>query len=228
MFDKLRKKLYFDKLNILFDIGLRDGKIVPIEEEIYEEMNKTIIACLPVGLRIKYRDQMFAEGTCYERSLYMFLALDDAILVRGDNKDLEYNYGPGHEGHGWVELGNYVYDPSLGLRFDKEYYYKLYQCTNVKKYDKATYMAVNKDFVDSHVSVDYDEFKPGGKRRLELGILIFQVKEMAKLTNNQSLLNDLQEYLDAVEYDEDQIREERWAAIEEMFKSDLSCFSGKK
>ena len=38
MFDKLRKKLYFDKLNVLFDIGLRDGKIVPLDDGIIEKM----------------------------------------------------------------------------------------------------------------------------------------------------------------------------------------------
>jgi hypothetical protein len=228
MFDKLRKKLYFDKLNVLFDIGLRDGKIVPLDDGIIDKMNDTIIACLPVSIWIKHAKDLFAQGTCYDRSLYMFLALDDAILVRGDNKDLEYNYGPGHEGHGWIELGDYVYEPSLGYRFDKDYYYKLYKCSNLRKCDRSTYDKQHADFISKYVSTDYSDFKPGGKRRLELGILIFQIVEGAKLTNNQALLDDLQKYLDAVEYDEDQIQEERWAAIEEMAKSDLSCFVGKK
>lgn len=228
MFDKLRKKLYFDKLNVMFDMGLRDGKIVPLDDGIIDKMNDTIIACLPVSIWIKHAKELFAQGTCYDRSLYMFLALDDAILVRGDNKDLEYNYGPGHEGHGWIELGDYVYEPSLGYRFDKDYYYKLYKCTNLRKCDRPTYDKQHADFISKYVSTDYSDFKPGGKRRLELGILIFQIVEGAKLSGNQALLDDLQKYLDAVEYDEEQIRQERWAAIEEMAKSDLSMFIGKK
>ena len=101
-------------------------------------MSNTIIACFPVSFYIKHSNHMFAQGTCYDRSLYMFLALDDAILVRGNNKDLEYNYGKGDEGHGWVEVGNYVYDPSLMVKFDKDTYYALYRCSNVSKIDKKT------------------------------------------------------------------------------------------
>ena len=40
--------------------------------------------------------------------------------------DIQYNYGKGHEGHGWVEVGDFVYDPSLMLKFDKETYYSYY------------------------------------------------------------------------------------------------------
>ena len=87
-------------------------------------MSDTIIACLPVSLYIKHSKHLFPIGTCYDRSLYMFLALDDALLVRGNNKDLEYNYGKGHGGHGWIERGNYVYDPSLMLKFDRDTYYE--------------------------------------------------------------------------------------------------------
>ena len=75
-----------------------------------------------------------------------------------------------------------------------------------------------------HVSRDFNEFRPGGKRRLELGILIFQILNNAKLSNNEELLSDLQVYLDKIQYDADQIHEERMAAVEEMMKSDLSAF----
>lgn len=221
MFKKLRKKLFFEKLNVMFNIGLRDGKIVPIEEELYEEMNKTIIACLPVGTRIKYADQLFAQGTCYERSLYMFLALDNAILVRGNNKDLEYNYGKGHEGHGWVELGDYVYDPSLGYRFDKELYYKLYGSSDLAKCDKETYLKEHSDFVDKYVSTDLNDFRPGGKRRLDLGIIIYQTMVGANLSNNESLLTDLQSFLDNIQYDPSQIKKEREESMDLIFSKVL-------
>ena len=106
----------------------------------------------------------------------MFLALDDAYLVRGDDKVLEYKYGKGHEGHGWVEVGDVVYDPSLMLKFDKDTYYNLYGITNTKKYDKKTYLEQHSDFVEQHVSHDINDFRPGGKRRLELGVLIIQLR----------------------------------------------------
>ena len=225
MFNELRKKLYFDKLEVMYQIGLRDGLIVPIEEEIYEQMNSTIIATLPVGFRIKHGNKMFALGTCYERSLYMFLALgDDAVLVRGNNKDLALNYGRGHEGHGWVEVGDYVYDPSVGYRYDKEYYYKLFKCSKVFKTPKQKYVLEHSDFIKKYVTTDLNEFRPGGKRRLELGIIIFQIQESARLTNDEALLKDLNEFLESVEYDPVQIRNQRNAEIEEMMKNDMDSF----
>ena len=87
--DKLLKKLYFKRTELLFDKAFNEGKITEFDEEIYEKMEGTIVSCLPVSLYIKYSKYLFPEGTCYDRSLYMFLALDDALLVRGNNKDLE-------------------------------------------------------------------------------------------------------------------------------------------
>ena len=162
--NNLKKKLYFTRLNILFNKGLRQGKITKFDEEIYEKMSNTIIACLPVSLYIKYSKYLFAQGTCYDRSLYMFLALEEALLVRGDNKDLEYNYGKNNAGHGWIEIGNYVYDPSLMLKFDKDTYYSLYNCSNVKKIDKK-YIKANYKF---------DEFWKDTKNVFEIHNLAYQ------------------------------------------------------
>lgn len=215
---KLIKKLYFKRLEMLFNKGLNEGKITEFDEEIYEKMDGTIISCLPVSLYIKYSKYLFPQGTCYDRSLYMFLALDDAFLVRGNNKDLEINNGKGHGGHGWVEVGNYVYDPSLMLRFDKDLYYKLYGCSNVRKIDKNTYLEEFKNFVEQHVSTDFDEFKPGGKRRLELGVLITQVKALSNFLDDEDFKRELNEYLSYIEYDEKQIQEERYKVLKKMFE----------
>ena len=225
--DSLKKKLYFTRLNILFNKGLKEGKITRFDEEIFDKMSNTIIACLPVSLYIKYSNHLFAQGTCYDRSLYMFLALNDALLVRGDNKDLEYNYGKGHEGHGWVEIGDYVYDPSLMLKFDKDTYYSIYGCSNVKKIDKQNYLLQHQDFVDEHVSTDYAEFKPNGKRRLELGVLIFQIRVLSEILGDEQFTKDFNDYLTLIEYDENQIREERENAIQKILtdKSAMAVIS---
>lgn len=230
MLDELKKKLYFAKFKILGTKMEQEGRITPFDEEIYEKMEKTIVACFPVSFHIRYSKHMFALGTCYDRSLFMFLALDDAVLVRGNNKDLEYNYGRGHGGHGWIEVGDYVYDPSIMLRFEKDVYYKLYECTDVVKIDKETYVRENKDFVDLVACTDYDEFRPGGKRRLELGILVLQIRAIAELAKDDEFSKALAEYLDCIQYDEKQIQEERNRAIEEILRGegDLGIVSGSK
>ena len=179
MIDKinnLKKKIFFKRFKILFVKALDDGKITKFDNEIYTKMNDTIIACLPVSLHIKYSNYLFPDHTCYDRSIYMFLALDDALLVRGKTKSLEYRYCSEESGHGWVEIGNFVYDPSLMLKFDKNIYYSLYWCSDVTKTDKKTYLSQHKEFFDSYVSHDIDDFKPGGKRRLDLSLLSIQLK----------------------------------------------------
>lgn len=230
MFDELKKKLFFAKFKVLSAKASRERTIMEFDDEIFEKMKNTIIACFPVSFYIKHSNNMFALGTCYDRSLYMFLALDDAVLVRGKNKDLEYNYGKGHGGHGWVEVGDYVYDPSIMLKLKKDVYYQLYGTSDLMKVDKETYLREHKDFVDLVVSNDFNEFKPGGKRRLELGILVIQVLAMADMINNPEFTKDLNEYLELIEYDADQIQQERNKAIEEILhrKDALEVASGNK
>ena len=228
MLEDLKKKLFFTKFEILWKKAVKEGKITNFEDEIYDEMSDTIIACLPVSLYIKHSKHLFPIGTCYDRSLYMFLALDDALLVRGKNKDLEYNYGKGHEGHGWIERGNYVYDPSLMLKFDRDTYYELYGSSDISRCDKETYLREHKDFVDQHVSHSLDDFKPGGDRRLELGILIIQLRTLSNLIDDEEFSNELEDYLDAIEYDEGQIQREREIAIQKILsdKKAMARISG--
>ena len=216
--DKIKNKLYFKRLELLFNKAVNEGKITEFDQEIYDLMDGTIIACLPVSLYIKYSKYLFPEGTCYDRSLYMFLALDNAVLVRGNNKDLEVRYGKGHGGHGWIEIGDYVYDPSLMLKFDKATYYKIYGCSDVRKTDKATYEKEHKEFIDDNVSNDFNDYKPGGSKRLQLGVLIMQVKALSTFIGDDNFTRELNEYLSFIEYDEKQIQEEREKALRKMFE----------
>ena len=114
------------------------------------------------------------------------------------------------------------------LRFEKDVYYKLYGCSDVHKIDKATYAAKNQKLIDDNVCTDFNEFKSGGKRRLELGILVRQVITGAELSNNQKLLKDLDTYLSKVEYDEEQIESQRRKEIDEMLRTEgaLDVISG--
>ena len=200
-----------------------------LECQIFDKMNGTIIACLPASLYIKYSNYLFDNGTCYDRSLYMFLALDDALLVRGNNKYLEYSHGKGHEGHGWVEIGDYVYDPSLMLKFDKDIYYSLYECSNVTKTNKDEYYLEHSDFVNAYVSYDYNDFMPNGNRRLDLGILIYQIKVLSEMIGDISFIDDINNYLTKIKYNEDDITMERHAVLKKILNDDtkLSVISGK-
>lgn len=206
---EFKKKMFFKKFDYLLSKSYKNGKITKFDDEIYDKMSTTIISCLPVSLHIKYSDYLFPDGTCYQRSLYMFLALDDALLVRGKTKSLEYRFGLEEAGHGWVEIGNYVYDPSLMLKFDKGIYYSLYGCSDISKIDKETYMKENKEFIGFSLTNDLDEFRPNGKNRLDLGLIVYQLKVLSNMLNDSEFTKDLNDYLDLVQYDEEQIYQEQ-------------------
>lgn len=63
----------------------------------------------------------------------MFLSFPNAVLVCGDNKDLELRYGKEKAEHYWIEMDSYCYDPTLLLRFKKETYYDIFIPSNVFK-----------------------------------------------------------------------------------------------
>ena len=214
---ELKKKMFFKKFDYLLSKSYKNGKITKFDDEIYNKMSTTIISCLPVSLHIKYSNYLFPKGTCYQRSLYMFLALDNALLVRGKTKSLEYRFGLEEAGHGWVEIGDFVYDPSLMLKFDKDVYYSLYGCSDVSKIDKETYMKEHKDFMCCSLSYDLDEFRPNGKSRLDLGLIAYQLKVLSDMLNDSEFTKDLNDYLDLVQYDEKQIYQEQNRIMKRIF-----------
>lgn len=229
MFDNLKKILYFSKLDLLGQKGLKDGSLLPFDEAFYEKMSHTYIGCIPVSMYIKYLGPRLYEeyigalpGKCNDRSLYMFFCFDEALLVRGDSKDLEYIYGKedGSPGHGWIEIGNYVYEPELLLKFKKDIFYKMYCPVNVHKYTKEDYIRENKEFYEEITSTTLKDFQPGGRKRIKLGLEIPLLEKIANNSNNFEFKKELCNYLDSIQYDEKQVFEEMNEAFQKSFKEE--------
>lgn len=64
-----------------------------------------------------------------------------------------------------LELGNFVYDSTVMLKFDKNIYYALYKCSNVEKINKEDYLKASRDFVKQSVSYDIKDFLPNWRKR---------------------------------------------------------------
>lgn len=216
MFDNIKKKLYFTKADALLNEGIKKGKIVPFDDDFYKQLKKTIIYGLPVSMYIKYLKPILPPGKCYDRSLYMFLCFDDAVLVRADIKDLELKYGKEDAGHGWMELGNYVYDPTMLMRFDKDLYYKIHQPTNIDKSTKEEFCSHEeaKKFYEDIRNTTIEDLKPYGRKRIDLSSVIPLIYGVAQGSNNSEFLSDLDEFLSLIEYDEEEINNE----LNEKFK----------
>ena len=221
MINPIKKKLYFSKVDKLMIKGLKEGTIVPFEDNIYNDMKNTYIHGLPVSIRIKYLKPNLPPGKCYDRSTYIFLCLDDALLVRGDNKDLELRFGKDNAGHGWVETEDYVYDPTLNMRFNKEVYYEMYEPTDVRRYTKDDYCKAsdtNRKLYEDAKKVTPEDLKPYGRKRLELLEIIPLVQSIANMSENQKFISELDEYLKLIDYEEKEVYEELDEKLKQALK----------
>ena len=205
MFDNIKKEIYFKKMDLLFHKGLFEEKIVPFDDKFYERMSHTYFGCIPVSMHIKYLKPLDSPGKCKERSLFMFCCFDDALLVRANIKDLELRFGKEYAGHGWIEIGDYVYDPSLTLRFDKDLYYKIYNPSNIYKYTKKEYRETNKKYYDMIKNTTISDFQPGGSKRTDLCTVIPLIRQIAEYSCDENFKKDLDEYLSLIQYDEKQV-----------------------
>lgn len=210
MFDTLRKILYFKKLDILWYRGVKEKRIVPFDEGFYEKMSRTYFGCLPVSMNIKYLKSITSPGKCFDRSLMMFCCFDNALLVNADIKSLELNGGKDNAWHYWIEIGDYVYDPTIRQRIDKDLYYEMYQPTNVSKCTKEEYCKdeVGRELYDDITKTTIDDYLPNGKKRYELMAIIPLVVGIAEMTGNVEFMTELNEWLSLIQYDTKAIKEE--------------------
>ena len=206
MLENLKKKLYFIKHDLLINEGIKNGDIMPFEEDLYERLSKIYFNGYPMSLQIKYLKPQFGPGQCQDRSLFITMGFDDALWVSGDNKDLEYNFGKKNAWHFWVEHNGWVYDPTLLYKFKKEVYYKIYDPTNLIYRNPEDYK--KSELYLPIVNTTIDDLKPGGKERYHLCVSIPFIQGIAEMSGNQDFIDELNEYLELIEYDYQQISDE--------------------
>lgn len=225
MLENLKGQLYLHRKQILLDKGYKEGKIVYFDDELYSKMNNAFCYCIPVSMYIKYLKPLDGMlGKCFDRSIYMFFCFDDALFVCGDSKDLEVRYGKRLSRHGWVEMGDYVYDPSMLLRFEKDLYYKIYMPKNITKLSKEQYCS-SEDSIELYNDVrntSIEDFRPHGKKRLELFNKMPLLKSAAEMLGRDDFIRDLYEYLELIQYDEEQLLEEFNSKIEQVCKTKMA------
>lgn len=225
MIELIKNKIYYQKMKLLLIKGQNEGKIVPFDDEFYGKMKNIYFNCLPISMHIKYLRPILPPGKCYDRSLLMFFCFDNALLVRGNQKDLEIRFGKASSGHGWIEIDDYVYDPSLLLRFDRKLYYKMYEVSNVHKCSKEQYIQESNDFYNEVKSTTINDFLPGGKQRTNLIVTIPLIREISRLSNNNEFQKEVEEFLKIIQYDEEQISDEIDKKIFEILKKPNKKFS---
>ena len=216
---RLRDKLYFKKLKLLFVSGVQKGKIVPFDDEYYQELNQTIFTYCPVGLDIQYLKPKVRPGKCYDRSLKMFMAMKDSFLVRGSLEYFRLKGDHDVENHGWVERDGYVSDPTFLHRFEKDYYYKMFKVTGVHKCTHEEYCELseqNKELYQKVKSTTREKMRTDLFCRTELLAVVPLLQGIAE--HNEAFQKEFNIYLKEINYDEEQISEELTSELQKLMK----------
>lgn len=202
---QLRCEMNTNRLVRIGADGLRSGKITDFNEDFYAKMSHTFFQGIPISMIIKYfaPNENAREGKCFERSLLMFLCFDNALLVRGDSINIELTHGKGQGRHGWIEIGDDVYDPTTLWKYQKDLYYKMIKATNIEKmtYEEYTQQDERLQNLCAEVkSTTIADFQPNGRRRTQLLHRIPEIKTTPEYRNNPEFQKDLDDYLKLVQY----------------------------
>lgn len=203
MFDNLKKKLFFMRLRILQDQGVRDGELRLFEKELYEKLDNVYYEGIPLSLYFKYSLlTMTTDLQFEEKSLLLTMGFDDAKLVCGNLKNLELLHGKSGAKHYWVENDGWVYDTAFLYKFKKELYYKMYMPSDVKCCSKDQYSKIK--WYQDIVNTKLEDLMPDGKYRSRLLILPSAKKVAdyeAEVEEDDTFLRELNTHLETIQYD---------------------------
>ena len=206
MTSSLSKKLYFIRRDLLINQGLKNATIVSFDNDLYERLSKVYFAGIPVSINIRYLKPFIRQGHCDDRSLFITMGFENAVLVKGYQKGLELKFGKENSWHYWVEDDGWVYDPTLLYKFKKELYYKIYEPSDVKYFNADEYK--NHQIYHEVINTTIDDLRPGGKNTHHLLMSLPLIYGIAKMSNDANFMNELNAHLQMVEWDYEQAEEQ--------------------
>ncbi|MBE5735201.1 MAG: hypothetical protein E7361_02005 [Clostridiales bacterium] len=115
--------------DFMMDYGVKHGKIFPYPDELFDRLRPYNFGGFPASITLFVNEM--CNGHCYDRARLMQLPFDDAVVVHADIESLRITAGKDYAGHGFVETGyfgggrKWVIDTSIGLIYDKDYYYMM-------------------------------------------------------------------------------------------------------
>lgn len=93
---------------------------------------------IPVSLIVLCFD--ICNTNCYPTAINLTRGMNHFKLIYGDISIYPKQDYPNHS---WVEKDGYVYDPTDGFKYEKDFYYKLYEPQITKVYDENTCQKYN-------------------------------------------------------------------------------------
>lgn len=175
--------------NVEFRKAKEEGKILPYEDELIEQLRNYNIKGVPLSILVLCFDA--CNKNCYAISVHLTIGMGEFKLVHGD-----VNIYPkcDYPNHSWVERNGYVYDPTDGFRYEKDLYYKIYQPKVVDVYDEHTcknykfYQDVIKEYDEANISflsifLQYLEEQESIEPTINHNLLLEEIKNVKEKYN---------------------------------------------
>ena len=111
-----------EELNDAFDKGL----ISYYEQELIDKLRTITFNGLPASVVVL--SFPVRNGNCYATSVLLTKGMQSFKLVHGNVSEYPLNFN--YPNHSWVEKDGYVYDPTDGCKYEKEFYYPVTTITS--------------------------------------------------------------------------------------------------
>lgn len=145
------KERYSKQKNKKISQGYKKGLIHTYPDALFDRLRPYSVGGFPASIMLFVIE--LCNGKCYDRAMLMQLALENCRVVHGDIEELRIMAGEEYAEHAFVETKDfgenktYVIDTSIGLIFEKNYYYKMQKVKVNKVFSKEKCME-NPDIKD--------------------------------------------------------------------------------
>lgn len=125
--------------------GFKHKLVFQYPESLFDALRPYNLGGFPASITLLINE--LCNGKCYDRARLMSLAFSDSVIVHANIETLRITAGEEHSEHAFVETkefgGNktWVIDTSIGLIYDKRFYYFLEKPTINRTFTKEETMA---------------------------------------------------------------------------------------
>lgn len=197
--------------------GHKKGLVYKYPDILFDYLRPYVLGGVPASITLFVNE--LCNGKCYDRAELMSLAFDDAIIVHGDVKGLKELDSESNPEHAFVitkEFGSnkeWVVDTSVGLIFDKDYYYKIEEVKENKRFLKQDIMKFGgeiKSAIAGSFNFENDKFV--------LPLVLPKIEKVVKTSNHIGTVMYRDKILQEIELFKEKIN---YSAIEKEIEEDI-------
>jgi len=191
----LLNQLKLKQKDRMFYYGMKHGKVFPYPDQLFDRLRPYNVGGFPASILL-FENEL-CNGHCYDRAMLMQLPFEDARVVHADIETLRITCGEEHAEHAFVETeefgGNktWVIDTSMGLIYDKDFYYKLEKIKKVNRVFSKEECMSHPDIIDN-LAIDFERDKyaltltlplieAGIKNSNHIGTIMYREKVLKEL-----------------------------------------------